>query len=225
MGGLWDFKTQSPRIPALSDIKKRLRLIDYKSIVVDGSKGVMRLAKKGMRIGLGAIAKGYAVDRASAVLLDRGFKDFIVYGGGDLRVSGSKAGRPFSVGIQDPRNRNRYFARFDMETEGAVVTSGDYESFFVLNGQRYHHIIDPETGFPAKGTVSVTVLDKTATRADALATGIFAMGPEKGMQLIEAQPTLEGVIVDEEFNVHVSTGLRSRLVMTPIDVPKEKDQL
>ncbi len=216
IGRLWDFKAKSPKPPAPAALAAALPLVDYRSVIVDRDKGTVRLAKPGMRIGLGAIAKGYAVDRASAILRSKGFDDFIVYGGGDLYISGKKGDRPWKMGIQNPRDRGAYFAKFSLEKDGAVVTSGDYEKFFELEGRRYHHIIDPATGYPAKGTASVTVVAESTALADALATGIFVLGPEKGMALIEATPSLQGVIVDESLDIAVSSGLRGRIEVKPL---------
>ncbi len=217
MGGLWDFKNPHPKLPDPREVKKRLPLIDYQAILIDHKKSTIKLDKIGMKISLGAIAKGYGVDRVSHILKEHGFNDFIIFGGGDLFISGKKGDRPWRVGIQDPRNRSRYFARIALEKDSAVVTSGDYEKFFTIKGKRYHHIIDPATGFPAKNTMSVTVIAGTVARADAFATGIFVLGPEKGMALIEATSDLEGVIVDSKLKVLVSSGIKSLLELTPIE--------
>jgi thiamine biosynthesis lipoprotein len=216
VGRLWDFTSDRPRLPDPSELKRSLPLVDYRLIDVNFEAHTVRLSQKGMRIGLGAIAKGYAVDRAAQLLKSKGFENFIVYGGGDLLVSGNKGGRPWRVGIQNPRDRARYFAKLELERGGAVVTSGDYEKFFELGGKRYHHIIDPATGYPAAHTVSVTVVSDSAARADAFATGIFVLGPEKGMALIESEPSLEGVIVDSELNTTASSGLKDRIEVEPL---------
>lgn len=216
MGRLWDFHQTSPRIPDKIDLAAARELVDFHSIVTDKTAKTVFLKKKGMSIGLGAIAKGYGVDRASTVLVAHGFPNFIMYGGGDIFISGSKGGAPWRVGVQDPRNHEKYFADFDMPRNGAVVTSGDYEKFFVLDGRRFHHIIDPADGFPARGTVSVTIFAKNAALADALATGVFVLGVEKGMRLIEADPTVEGILVDEALVPHVSSGLKGRVRIRPI---------
>ena len=201
---------------------ERLPLIDYRAIATDDKHRTVKLTKPGMRISLAAIAKGYAVDRAVAVLRENGLKDFIVFGGGDLFVSGRRGDRPWRVGIQDPRDRSRHFARFEADRDIAIVTTGDYEAFFVVDGERYHHVIDPATGYPARGTVSATVIAPTATLADALATGIFVLGPREGMALIESDRDLEGVIVDDHFSPMVSSGLRNLLVLTPIESTDRK---
>jgi thiamine biosynthesis lipoprotein len=222
MDGLWNFHHQNPKPPKHQDILDRLPLIDYRSILVNQENSTIMLTKDEMKISLGAIAKGYSVDRAAIILKKHGLNDFIIFGGGDLVVSGKKGNRPWRVGIQDPRTRSRYFARFEPEGDKAIVTSGDYEKFFVLNEKRYHHIIDPDTGYPVEDTVSVTIIADTAARADGLATGIFAMGLKKGMALIESEPELEGLIVDGDLKVHVSSGLKKSIALTKIRDPARK---
>jgi thiamine biosynthesis lipoprotein len=222
IGGLWDFKSPTPKLPDPDELARRVALIDYKQIAIDREKSTLYLPRAGMRMSLGAIAKGYGVDRAARVLLKRGIKDFIVYGGGDLFISGKKGDQPWAVGIQDPRDRSRYFARFEMTEDRAIVTSGDYEKYFVKDGRRYHHIMDPDTGYPTKETVSVTVIAPSTADADGLATGILVLGLEAGMKVLESNEKLEGIIVDEKFEVHVSTGLKDKLELSPIT--KETDQ-
>jgi thiamine biosynthesis lipoprotein len=217
MGKLWDFGVDAPSLPDPREVARRIKLIDFRKLELDRENGTVRLARKGMRLSLGAVAKGYAADRAGAVLRERGHGDFIVFGGGDLLVSGSRGAEPWSVGIQDPRKQTRRFAKLTVPEGGAVVTSGDYERFFVVDGKRYHHIINPRTGFPAQGAISVTVLAPDAILADALATGVFVLGPDEGMALIESDPQLEAIIVDDELDVHVSSGLKRRVDVSPID--------
>ncbi len=216
IGNLWRFKEEPPKLPDPEELRKRLPLIDYESILIDRKAGTVRLGRPDMRISLGAIAKGYGVDRAGGVLRKNGIESFIVYGGGDILFSGKKGNRPWTVGVQDPRNHGAYFARFEVPGTKAVVTSGDYEKFFTLEGTRYHHIIDPDTGYPARGTVSVTVMADNTMPADAFATGIFVLGPKNGMALIESDPALEGIIVDDRLRVHISSGLENLVALTPI---------
>jgi thiamine biosynthesis lipoprotein len=206
LGDLW----KKRRIPKREDLEKRLRLVDYKSIVIDFKGGVISFLKEGMQIGLGGIAKGYAIDRAKKILLSQGYRDFIISGGGDLFVSGTKRGRLFNIGIKHPRKPKGIFGYIKV-SDVAVMTSGDYERFFILNGKRFHHIIDPKTGFPAKGTQSVTIIGPRAETADALGTGIFVLGPTKGMKLIESLSNIEGVIIGKRGKLLVSSGLRQRL--------------
>ena len=196
-------------------------LIDYRRLEVDVAKSTAFLKQKGMRVHLGGIGKGYAVDRAAAILRGRGINDFMIQSGGDLYVAGRRGDRAWRAGIQDPRGpEGTSFAAMDL-TDSAFTTSGDYERFFMKDGHRYHHIIDPDTGLPATGSRSVTIVARTATLADALDTGIFILGPEKGMALIERLNGVEGVIVTGSNNVLVSSGLAGRLVLRspPTDAP------
>jgi thiamine biosynthesis lipoprotein len=145
----------------------------------------------------------------------------MIQSGGDLYVAGRRGDRPWRAGIQDPRGpEGSSFAAMDL-SDSAITTSGDYERFFMKDGQRYHHIIDPDTGEPARGSRSVTIVAGTATLADALDTGIFILGPDKGMALIERLNGVEGVIVTSSNNVLVSSGLARRLVVRspPTDAP------
>ena len=134
--GLWSHKRRPPRLPDPKEVVRRLPLVDSKSIVIDRDRSTVYLAKPGMRVGLGAIAKGYAVDRAGRVLSEHQLHDFIVNGGGDVLFSGRKGTRPWSSGVRDPRSGSRPFARFDIRRDGAVCTSGDYQKYFVHQGTR-----------------------------------------------------------------------------------------
>jgi thiamine biosynthesis lipoprotein len=174
-----------------------------------------------MRVNLGGIGKGYAVDRAVDVLRRRGFNDFMVQAGGDLYVAGRRGGRPWRLGIRDPRGpAERSFATLDL-SNGTFSTSGDYERFFIKNGQRYSHILDLTTGEPARQCRSVTLVTNRAVIADALAKGVFILGPGAGMAMIERLSDVEGVIVSSRNEVLVSSGLRDRLVVLspPTDAP------
>ena len=222
LSGLWKFDHDlDGNIPARADVLARLPLIDYQKLDLDVAKSTAFLTQKGMRVHLGGIGKGYAVDRAAAILRGRGFNDFMIQSGGDLYVAGSRGDRAWRAGIQDPRGPDgTSFAAMDL-TDSAFTTSGDYERFFMKDGHRYHHIIDPDTGAPATGCRSVTIVARTTTLADALDTGIFLLGPEKGMALIERLNGVEGVIVTSSNNVLVSSGLAGRLVVRspPTDAP------
>jgi FAD:protein FMN transferase len=174
-----------------------------------------------MVVHLGGIGKGFAVDRARDMLRDRGFHDFMIQFGGDMYVAGHSGDRPWRLGIQDPRGpANRSFASVDL-SDSTFSTSGDYERFFIEDGRRYHHIIDPATGEPAMGCRSVTIMSKSAAIADGLSTGVFILGAEAGMALIEGLPDVEGVIVSASNKVLVSSGLERRLTFLaqPGDAP------
>jgi len=222
LSGLWKFDHDlDGNIPARADVEARLPLIDYRKLELDVARSTAFLREKGMRVHLGGIGKGYAVDRAASILRGRGFANFMIQSGGDLFVAGRRGDRPWRAGIQDPRGpAGTSFAALDL-TDSAFTTSGDYERFFMKDGRRYHHIIDPDTGEPARGARSVSILARTAALADALDTGIFILGPEKGMALIERLNGVEGVIVTSANNVLVSSGLAGHLVVRtpPTDAP------
>jgi thiamine biosynthesis lipoprotein len=222
MRGLWKFDEDlEQKIPPAVEIKKRRRLIDYKKVIVDKNKRTVFLAKKGMLINLGGIAKGYAVDRAVEVLRKAGFPDAIVQAGGDLMCAGSKNGQPWVTGIRDPRGgRNDVFAKM-MLTNHAFSTAGDYERFFVLDGKRYHHIIDPHTGYPATRSRSVTIYAPTALLADAVDDAVFILGWEKGFAMIDKLDDVGAVVVDDKGKIHVSERVqeRVRIEYQPRDAP------
>ena len=219
---LWRFDhDHDNRLPDLREVRSRLPLIDYRAIIIDDRAGTVELARKGMSIHLGGIGKGYAVDRGAAILRRRGVRDFMIQSGGDLYVGGVRDGQPWRLGIQDPRGApNHPFAQLEL-TDGTFSTSGDYERFFFKDGRRYHHLLDPATGEPARGTRSVTIVANSAGIADGLSTGVFIMGADAGMRLIERLPEVEGVIVSDRNEVLISSGLRGRLriVAAPTDAP------
>ena len=209
--GLWDFRAEPPAPPPLDEVAARVALVDFRQVEVDGQAGTVRLARKGMKIGLGGIAKGWALDESAAALQRLGVRTFMLSAGGQVRVAGGRSGRPWRVGIRDPRGEAwDYFAVISV-TDGNVSTSGDYERFFVHEGRRYHHILNPATGMPASGLRSATVLAPTGTDADALSTACMVMGRVKTMTMVETDPGLEVVLVDDKGKVHVSAGLADRL--------------
>ena len=222
LSGLWKFDhDQDNSIPDHQAVLARLPLVDYRAIRINDAAGTVFLARKGMSIHLGGIGKGYAIDRGVAILRLRGFRDFMMQSGGDIYVSGLKDGRPWRLGIQDPRGAaNHSFAELDL-SDGTFSTSGDYERAFVKDGTRYHHILDPATGEPARGVRSVTIVARRAVLADGLSTGVFILGANAGLALIEKLPDVEGVIVNDKNEVVISSGLRGRvrIVAPPTDSP------
>jgi thiamine biosynthesis lipoprotein len=223
LSGLWkfDYQNQDGTIPGHNEIVRRTKLIDYRDLVVDERTGMASLRREGMVAHLGGIGKGYAVDRARDILRARGLRDFMIQFGGDMYVAGHSGDKPWRLGIQDPRGpSNRIFAEIDL-SDSTFSTSGDYARFFIKDGRRYHHIIDPATGEPAVGCRSVTIVTGSATVADGLSTGVFVLGPEAGMALIERLPDVEGIIVSSKNEVLVSSGLKERLkvLARPTDAP------
>jgi thiamine biosynthesis lipoprotein len=211
--GLWKFdQDMDGTLPAAEDVAARLKLVSWKDVVVDARKKTVRLRKKDMAITLGGIAKGYAVDKAAAVLRKAGFDSFILQVGGDLYVAGKKSTKPWVVGIRDPRGpADAMFAVADVE-DASFSTSGDYERGFVKDGKRYHHILDPRTGFPADKSRSVTVMAKDAFTADAWSKVLFILGADATMaEIVEKLPDFEAVYVDDKNQVRVSTGLDKKL--------------
>ena len=223
LSGLWKFDNQDKddRIPDRREIEKRLPLINYRDVEVDDRKGTAFLKRTGMRVNLGGIGKGYAVDRSVEILRRSGMRDFMIQAGGDMYVGGTRGDRPWRVGIRDPRGpADRSFAMLDL-TDGTFSTSGDYERFFMKDGRRYHHILDLSVGEPARGCRSVTLVTERAVIADALAKGVFILGPDAGMALIERTPGVQGVIVSAKNEVLISSGLRGKLTLLapPADAP------
>ncbi len=210
--GLYDFRPESVKIPSESEIKPRLALIDYKKIKVSKQYRTVYLRKRGMAIGTGGIAKGYALDRAGAILRGGGVENYMIFGGGQVQVHGVRDGRPWRVGIQHPRDPDVYFAALE-STGASFSTSGDYEhAVFDGAGQRWHHIIDPSTGRPAAQSLSVTVMTAEGIYADALSTAAFVLGPEKALKMLSriAYPA-EGVIVGADCKVYMTPKTKKRI--------------
>lgn len=215
--GLWKFdEDMDGAIPDPKEVAARKKLVNWKDIVLDKRKKTVRLKRAGMKITLGGIAKGYAVDKAAALLEGKGFPDFILQAGGDMYVAGAKRDAPWVVGVRDPRGpRDVSFAVAPVR-DHAFSTSGDYERGFVKDGVRYHHILDPRTGQPARATRSVTILAKDAFTADAWSKVLFILGAKQAMPLVEKLPDFEAVFVDADNQVVVSSGLQGVLqVLSP----------
>jgi len=209
MWGLWDFSPKGPHtVPDKESVKERLKKVNYRAVVLDRTKGTVFLGRPGMAMGLGGIAKGYAVDSASRIIDSMGIKNFIIKAGGDMRVQGEAApGTLWQIGIRHPRKKDELLASLPLK-DISISTSGDYEHFFIKDGVLYHHIIDPRTGFPARGCRSVTILGPDTTTTDALSTAVFVMGPKKGMALVERLKGIEAIIVDSKGEKHVSSGFK-----------------
>ena len=214
LADLWKFDhDQNNTVPDRRAIEARLPFVDYRLVQIDRAARTAFISKTGARVHLGGIGKGYAVDRAAAILRERGFHDFLIQSGGDLYVAGRNGNVPWKLGINDPRGpAGQTFATLELG-DGTFSTSGDYERFFIKDGTRYHHLIDPDRGEPATGTRSVTIVADRAMLADVLSTGVFLLGPTAGMALIEQLPQVEGVIVSATNQVLISSGLKGRLAM------------
>jgi thiamine biosynthesis lipoprotein len=212
--GLWKFdEDMDYTLPDPAEVKKRLAKIGWKDIVVDHKAKTVFLKRKGMAITLGGIAKGYAVDKCVALLEKQGFTDFMVQAGGDMYIAGSKGPEPWVVGIRDPRGpRDEMFALAPVK-DHSFSTSGDYERGFVKDGVRYHHILDPRDGQPARASRSVTIRAKDAYTADAWSKVMFIWGWKKGLELIKENKLddFEVVWVDDQNSIHMTPGIQKDL--------------
>jgi thiamine biosynthesis lipoprotein len=210
---LWRMAREKKVPPPLEELKQKLDLVNFKNMMMD-QEGKVFLKKREMAIDLGGIAKGYAVDRAFELFNSLGHENLIVNAGGDLRTGGLKLDQPWIIGIQDPRAPQKMMARVSV-SDAAIATSGDYEKFFIYQGKRYHHIFNPRDGFPTEGCQSVTILCKEGMVADALATAVFVLGPEKGYALCQKLEGVDCLIVDKEGKILFSPRLESRISFNP----------
>jgi thiamine biosynthesis lipoprotein len=203
--------TEGQRIPTESELDALRPLVDLQAVHVDVREQTIYLGKAGMRIDVGGIGKGYAADQAVDALRRAGAIAGVVALSGDIKTFGRlPGGKMFPVGIQHPRRDGSVLAWIDLQDE-AISTAGDYERFFEREGVRYHHILDPRTLQPARSCQSVTVIAREGVWADGLDTGIFVMGPERGMELVERLPDVEAIIVDKDGRLLVSSGLKQRI--------------
>ena len=199
---LWREAFRAGRPPAPGAIEEALKLVDYSKVELDRAACAIRLPVKGMRIGLGSIGKGYGVDRAYGVLKDLGLENFCVNGAGDLRVASSRlAPRPWRIAVKNPFASDGQAAGFLDLRGGAVVTSGDYERYFIHGGKKYHHIIDARTGLVRDDVAGVTVLASTAALANAYTISAMALGPADGEKFLRRRREASGVIITSSGKV------------------------
>lgn len=211
-GKLWDFSKENFSPPDDETIKKVIPLISYKNIKIDGKNRTIQFLRKGTKIGLGGIAKGYATGRAISALRQKNVKGAIVACAGDIQVIGDNNGKPWRAGIQDPRG-NSVIASIDLNDGDSVSTSGDYERFKIVNGRRYHHIIDPATGYPAdSGLISASVFSSDPVLSDAYSTAFFISGLEKTKRILASMPGLSVVLVTSDMKVYASKSLKGRIL-------------
>jgi thiamine biosynthesis lipoprotein len=207
VGRLYDFREGVH--PTDPDIEAGLDAIDYRFVQLDRGTSSVRFSRPGVRINLGGIAKGYSVESVIDLLRQAGVRNALASAGGDMRLLGDRGGQPWIVGVRDPDQADGIVTRLGLEDE-AVSTSGDYERFFLEDGVRYHHILNPSTGKSAGLVRSATVIGADATLTDGLSTSVFVLGPDAGLKLIETLPGYEALIIDNEFKVRLSSGLDPR---------------
>lgn len=203
VGRYYDFR--KGKVPDAQE-RAAVEAIDYRHVELDASRRAVRFAHPQTYIDLGGIAKGHAVDRVAAILIAGGVEHGSVSAGGDSRIIGDRRGKPWHIGVQDPRQDGVMVAILPLE-DTAVSTSGDYERFFEADGVRYHHIIDPGTGDSARGAMGVTVLGADATLTDALSTTLFVLGVEAGLALANRLDGIDAIIIDAEGRMHLSDDL------------------
>ncbi len=208
---LWGERGKLKEIPEVREIEERLPLVNYKNIILNEKNQTVEFRREGMALDLGGVAKGYALDCAIRVLKERGIKEALINAGGDIKVMGE---RVWKIGLQHPREENKVLAVIRLKDQ-AIATSGDYQRYFIKEGKRYHHIINPETGYPADECMSATIIGPNATQADSLATGVFVLGPKEGMELIESLKDVEGIIIDSQGKILLSSGLKEKLQISP----------
>lgn len=217
--GLWDFRAAEPRVPTDAEIAARVEHVDFRKLELEeGAEDrppTVRLPEEGMAVGLGGIAKGYALERAGRALRQRGVESFLLVAGGQVLATGGKRREggigSWRVGIRDPRGApDDLFALLALR-DGSLSTSGDYERYFVVDGVRYHHVLDPRTGRPARGVRSATVVCDDPVLADALSTALMVLGVEESLALVGGMDGVEAVLVDGGGAHHVTPGLRERL--------------
>lgn len=207
MDKIWKFDGSMKTKPTEDAIKNSVAKIGYQNIILDPKEQSIFLKMEGMKLGLGGIGQGYIADKVKELLFSKGCTSGIVNVSGDINAWGKQPnGKPWTVGIVNPLNKNKIFATFPLENS-AVETSGSYEKFVIFDGIRYSHIIDPRTGYPATGIVSVSVFAKQTEIADALATGIFVLGVEVGLDLVNQLKGIECIIVDDKGKIHSSKGI------------------
>lgn len=208
---LWGIGTKNERIPKEKEIKENLKFVNYKNIETDNFNKTVFLRNKNMAIDLGGIAKGYAADELVKILKENNIKSGLINLGGNIYAyKKDKNDKPFNIGIQDPKEENgQIFAIINVKNK-SVVTSGNYERYFIKNGKRYHHIMDPRTGAPSEsGIISSTIISDKSIDGDALSTATFILGVKKGMELINSLSGVEAIFVTNDNKVYTSSGLNN----------------
>lgn len=207
MDNIWKFDGTMTQMPTKIAVAESISKVGYHNIILDKEQGTVFLKNRGMKIGFGAIGKGYAADRAKEVLKSKGVSGGIINASGDLVAWGNQPdGSSWTVGITNPLNKEKIFSWLPVNNQ-ALVTSGNYEKFVTIDGVKYSHIIDPRTGYPSKGLLSVSVLTNTGELGDALATAVFVMGVEVGLDFINQVNGVECILVDELNKMHFSKNL------------------
>jgi len=216
MDKIWRFNGKMKELPDSSAVAASVAKINYKNIILNPEKRTVFLKEKGMKIGFGAIGKGYAANKALGIMSKMNLTGALVNASGDLISWGKdEGGKDWKIGIVNPKQKGKVFSWLNI-SETAVVTSGNYEKFVTINGQRYSHIIDPRTGYPVKGLSSVSIICPNAELADALATSVFVLGKEKGLELINRLKGIECLMITDKQELLTSENLQLDYIKKPI---------
>ena len=218
VSSLWDFTSGEGTVPDSEAIAEALELVNYRDVTLEGN--ALHFAKEGMQLDLGAVAKGYIADRIKDYLLEQGVESAIIDLGGNILCVGSRPGGDlFRIGLQRPfASRSETVATVEI-TDKSVVSSGIYERYFEEDGVLYHHILNPETGYPYdNGLVSVTIISDESVDGDGLSTSCFALGLEKGMELINSLPDVQAVFITEDGELHFSEGFEEELTVEMVNM-------
>lgn len=208
MDRIWNYDGSMRKMPSDEEISNSIKKVGYQNISIDKEAQTVFLKLKGMKIGFGAIGKGYAADKAKALLIEKGVKAGIINASGDLNAWGKQAdGSDWMVAITNPLNKNKVFSWLPIN-DSAIVTSGNYEKFISFDGIRYSHIIDPRTGYPSTGIISTSIMTSNAELADAISTSVFVMGVETGLDFINQLKGVDCIIIDEENKIHISNNIK-----------------
>ena len=213
---LWGIQTDNARIPDKIEIDRDIKLVNYKDIILDDKNCSVMLRNNNQALDLGAIAKGFAVDKAKSIFYKNKIKSAIIDLGGNIFAMGNKPDEtPWKIGIQDPLKRRGEFVGTISVTDKSVVTSGNYERYFINNGKRFHHIINPMTGNPSEnGMISATIISGYSIDGDALSTCAFVMGLEKGLILAESIKGVDAIFITENKRIYTTTGIKNKFELT-----------
>jgi thiamine biosynthesis lipoprotein len=212
---LWGFGREKQKVPTAGELQKALALVDSRKLILDQKAHSAFLNKKGMALDLGAVAKGYAVEKAAQVLEKEGVEKALINAGGNIRVLGKKEKwKPWKIGIQDPRTPSALMGILSLEDE-AVVTSGDYNRTIQIAGKTYHHLLSPQTGYPVGYNISVTVVTRDAAQADLLSTALFLLEPQQALEFAAKLNKVEVVLVTADKKILCSPGLRGKIELRP----------
>jgi len=206
---IWNFNSRSHAdIPAGNELVYAQHLVNYGNVLINPQNETVKLLYPGMKIDLGAAGKGYAISKARSILVERGVKSAIISAGSSIAVIGDNKGKPWRIGIKDPRHPDETVGTVSLTGGQAVSTSGDYERYFEIGGKRFHHILNPNTGMPADECRSVTIISDDASQADMLSTAVFVMGPKRGLDLVNSLKNVYAVVIDRQGGIITSPGLK-----------------